>query len=346
MNKVHLITFTPAKEKSDYWQNGEHKKRWRTASKDEKTLKGEDARNFYEGLLASVDEGSSSRACKRKAPQRRTLDSIARQPSGAAPVDAVAAERYGHQMLSCAQTGNLKTLKELIESGKCDINFKDSYYWTAMMCASYAGQTDVVKYLLKQGAAWVGVCESQGRDAVDLAEEAGHTNLVSIFKEWNVAHRVKKESRDKIEEKKHCGVCNIQYQEDTVKQHERSTVHLFNSQKKPAATYYFIPENNVGYQLMVKEGWNRETGLGPDGQGRKFPVKTVLKRDQKGLGFKSDLKPKVTHFDANDDSAVERPKQTLRKERVATVSKREERKKEAKQKAWERDLRTYMNCDL
>lgn len=99
--------------------------------------------------------------------------------------------------------------------------------------------------------------------------------------------------------------------------------------------------------MMLKEGWDSEAGLGPNGTGRKFPVQTVLKRDQKGLGFQNNEKPKVTHFAANDSLAVARPAITYKRtERVATVSKKEERRKEEKSKAWERDLRTYMNIDL
>lgn len=142
-------------------------------------------------------------------------------------------------------------------------------------------------------------------------------------------------------------MCQSHYSEDTVALHERSTAHLFNRQDPLPPTRYHIPENNVGFQLMVKGGWDQEAGLGPEGAGRRFPIQTVLKRDQKGLGFHSNLKPKVTHFNAHDRSAVEQPKgQRPRTERAATVGKREARRREAKAKAWERNLRTYMNIDL
>lgn len=44
-----------------------------------------------------------------------------------------------------------------------------------MMCASWSGQTDAVKLLLERGAAWVGVVDTQGRDAKDLALEGKST---------------------------------------------------------------------------------------------------------------------------------------------------------------------------
>lgn len=39
------------------------------------------------------------------------------------------------------------------------------------MCASWSGQRSAVRLLLQHGAAWVGVVDTQGRDAKDLALE-------------------------------------------------------------------------------------------------------------------------------------------------------------------------------
>lgn len=49
-----------------------------------------------------------------------------------------------------------------------------------MMCASWSGQTDAVKLLLQNGAAWVGVVDTQGRDAKDLALEGKLQCLLSF----------------------------------------------------------------------------------------------------------------------------------------------------------------------
>lgn len=46
-----------------------------------------------------------------------------------------------------------------------------------MMCASWSGQTDAVRLLLQHGAAWVGVVDTQGRDAKDLAVEGKTTEV-------------------------------------------------------------------------------------------------------------------------------------------------------------------------
>ncbi|XP_075042685.1 G patch domain and ankyrin repeat-containing protein 1 [Mixophyes fleayi] len=350
MNYPRLISFTKAREKSDFWENGEHSKK-RKSQICEVKISGEEARSFYESLLVNERKQSTSRQLSRKRKVARSLpreepqEGSQRRPSTPAQEDNDV--RMGHQLLKCSQHGDIKGLKKLLEKEHCDINFRDIYFWTALMSSAYAGKKDIVSYLIKRGAAWVGVCDTQGKDALILAEEAGHQDIVKLLQDSLRDQPQESAPRTQPLDRKHCEICKTHYQEDSVEIHERSTVHLFNKKKTLPSTYYVIPEHNIGFKMMLKEGWNRESGLGPDGTGRKFPVQTVLKRDQKGLGFQSDQKPKVTHFAANDTLAVVRPviKQT-RSERVATISKKEERRKEAKAKAWERDLRTYMNIDL
>lgn len=54
---------------------------------------------------------------------------------------------------------------------------QDSFFWTAAMCASWSGQRSAVRLLLQHGAAWVGVVDTQGRDAKDLALEGTTMHL-------------------------------------------------------------------------------------------------------------------------------------------------------------------------
>ena len=52
-----------------------------------------------------------------------------------------------------------------------DFLLQDAFLWTAVMCASWSGQRAAVRLLLRHGAAWVGVVDTQGRDAQELAAE-------------------------------------------------------------------------------------------------------------------------------------------------------------------------------
>lgn len=53
-----------------------------------------------------------------------------------------------------------------------------------------------------------------------------------------------------------------------------------------------------------------ERGLGKEGQGKQYPIKTVLKRDRQGLGLEENKrKAKISHFEALDERAVETVKE-------------------------------------
>ena len=82
--------------------------------------------------------------------------------------------------------------------------------------------------------------------------------------------------------------------------------------------------------------------------GRKFPVKTVLKRDRLGLGSKGSDQARVTHFGPNDCSAVKRKKvnsKDKQKSNPRRISRRERLSKEKREKNWERNMRIYMNSE-
>lgn len=170
-------------------------------------LSGEEVKNFYENLMK--DDGRQDKNKHRKPESRRRSRRRVRGHSDV-PVQRGTGDREGHQtgetghtersrelmglrFLHCAHEGNISGLKDLLSKG-VDINFQvrsilfccckyyilrtnsnfgfqDTFFWTAMMCASWSGQTDAVKLLLQNGAAWVGVVDTRGRDAKDLALE-------------------------------------------------------------------------------------------------------------------------------------------------------------------------------
>ena len=90
-------------------------------------------------------------------------------------------------------------------------------------------------------------------------------------------------------------------------------------------------------------------GLGPAGVGRKYPVKTVLKRDRLGFGNKGCQPARVTHFGPHDHSSVKRRKSITEKEKnrgtMRKTCRRERVAKEKKEKNWERNMRIYMNTE-
>ena len=97
--------------------------------------------------------------------------------------------------------------------------------------------------------------------------------------------------------------------------------------------------------MMVRnDNWDPDSGLGKDSEGKLYPVKTVLKRDRKGLGEGDAPKPKVTHFAPFDSASVKestnkKSAPAIRHERTSTRNKVRRQKKESKQTRNEIDFR-------
>ncbi|KAK5865789.1 hypothetical protein PBY51_020031 [Eleginops maclovinus] len=244
-------------------------------------------------------------------------------------------ELLGLRFLRCANDGDISGLKDLLSKG-VDINFQDTYFWTAMMCASWSGQRAAVRLLLQHGAAWVGVVDTQGKDAKDLALEAGHNELLEELESYGTSAQRDTQSESSTSQPQWCGVCCSEYS-SSLSSHLSSTLHLFSLRRAPPTPYYCLPPSSNSYKMMVRCGWKPGTGLGPEGEGPNQPVPTVLKRDQEGLGYGHMKKAKVTHFQPRDSAAVKRPPKE--KEDGKGKRKEESRRKEQRDKIWERDFR-------
>uniref|UniRef100_A0A3Q3LTH9 G patch domain and ankyrin repeats 1 n=1 Tax=Mastacembelus armatus TaxID=205130 RepID=A0A3Q3LTH9_9TELE len=174
------LGFTPASQQ-DVFSIERERPRCKTSS----ALSGEDARQFYENVM-NDDKGKdlsvSASIRKDNDRQRRTRPKI-RESKRETRTSERSMELQGLRLLHCAHEGDISGLKELLLKG-VDINFQDTFFWTAIMCASWSGQRAAVRLLLQHGAAWVGVVDTQGRDAQDLAQEAGHTDVLEELESY------------------------------------------------------------------------------------------------------------------------------------------------------------------
>ncbi|XP_008403256.1 G patch domain and ankyrin repeat-containing protein 1 [Poecilia reticulata] len=248
-----------------------------------------------------------------------------------------AQELQGLRLLRCAHQGDIPGLKELISKG-VDINFQDSYLWTAVMCASWSGQKAAVRLLLMHGAAWVGVVDTRGKDAQDLASEAGHDDVLEELLSFGKSPKRETPSHCSLLQPQWCDVCRCEYG-SSHSSHLSSTLHQFSLHRPQPTPYYCLPPSSNSYRMMVCCGWKPGTGLGPEANGAKQPVSTVLKRDQKGLGFGPIKRPKVTHFKAGDADAVKHQQQEKEEKGRRLQKKDEIKRKEQNDKNWERDFR-------
>lgn len=341
-----------------------------SSSTTSNVLSGKDARQFYEDLTKDVKgqdvsksaiskkeydrqhqkkrrNGESSRRARRTARMHRgQSDPVVHREirgggegnqRGETSNSERSIELQGLRFLRCAHEGNVSGLKDLLSKG-VDINFQDTYFWTAMMCASWSGHTAVVRLLLQRGAAWVGVVDTQGRDAKDLALEAGHNEVLEEFESYGRNTQRETQSISSAAQPQWCKVCCNEYK-SSLSSHLSSTLHQFSLQRPPPAPYYCLPPSSNSYKMMVRCGWKPGTGLGPEGEGTKQPVSTVLKRDQKGLGYGQLKRAKVTHFQARDPDAVKPPNKEKEGRGGKGQRTEEKRRQEQRDKNWERDFR-------
>ncbi|XP_030592492.1 G patch domain and ankyrin repeat-containing protein 1 [Archocentrus centrarchus] len=346
------LGFTPAREQDVFSVEAEQ-----SNSKTNSGLSGEEAKRFYENLMKGEEAGDGSKGAvskKGRGPQSRqeTRESSRRAMRRVRAVEAQqgqsernrtetghterSVELLGLRLLLFAHEGDISGLKEVLSKG-VDINYQDTFFWTAVMCASWSGQRAAVRLLLQHGAAWVGVVDTQGRDAKDLALEAGHNEVLEELLSYR---RIKREtpSDSSSLQPQWCNVCGSEYS-SSLSSHLSSTLHQFSLRRPPPTPYYCLPPSSNSYKMMVRCGWKPGTGLGPQGEGPKQPVPTVLKRDQEGLGYGQTKRAKVTHFQARDRDSVKPPS----KEKVGIgrkgQRKEESKKREQKDRNWERDFR-------
>lgn len=362
------LGFTPAREQDIFKIEGGEQSSSQTSS----ILSGEEARKFYENLMKD-DKGpdvvgkthngrdqqirlrnkESNRRARRRVRaaemQRVQADSVVERrvsgesyqsgetTAGETSNSERCVELRGLRLLRCAHEGDLSGLRELLSKG-VDINFQDTFFWTAVMCASWSGQRAAVRLLLQHGAAWVGVVDTQGRDAKDLAVEAGHSGVLEELESHGRSPQTERQTDSSTLQNQWCDVCCSEYS-GSLSSHLSSTLHQFSLRRPPPTPYYCLPASSNSYKMMVRCGWRPGTGLGPEGEGPQQPVATVLKRDQKGLGYGQLKRAKVTHFQARDRDAVKPP--SKEKEETRGKGKRKEgiRRKEQKDKNWERDFR-------
>nr|XP_019964489.1 PREDICTED: G patch domain and ankyrin repeat-containing protein 1 [Paralichthys olivaceus] len=351
------LGFTPASEQDFFSAETMGPSSSRTKS----VISGEEARRFYENLTrdggrgkkASKKNRESSRGARRRVRaaethQDRTASGVGRETGGGGE-DSQRRERasnsdserstelLGLRFLRCAHEGDVSALRELLSKG-VDINFQDTFFWTAVMCASWSGQRAAVRLLLQHGAAWVGVVDTQGRDAKDLALEAGHRDVLEELESYGRSVQRDTHLDGSACEARWCDVCCTEYSSG-LSSHLSSTLHQFSLRRPPPTPFYCLPASSNSYKMMLRCGWKPGSGLGPEGEGPQQPVPTVLKRDQKGLGYGELRRAKVTHFQARDRDAVKPPAKDKEDREGKGKRKEESRRKEQRDKNWEKDFR-------
>lgn len=274
----------------------------------------------------------------------------------------------------CGSDSNIHELKNTLKAirSRADyaiiLNASDQYGWTALMCAAADGCIEIVKHLVEvEGMSYENITDKSGCSIYDICKRRQQWHVQEYLttvapaptkKQW-ASDRHRRQMSKPEAEIIQCPVCGTEYKSHEHKQHESSMVHLFkDSTKQIPHQWYALPESNVGFQMMRRTGWRVDEGLGPEGSGRKNPIKTVLKQDRAGLGLVENPAKRISHFDAFDHSAVSkkvkcRPGTTTTSssrsrtnDRSSDISKMNlDKNIPKKDKNWERNMRRYLSSD-
>ncbi|XP_050584267.1 G patch domain and ankyrin repeat-containing protein 1 homolog isoform X1 [Bombus affinis] len=225
-----------------------------------------------------------------------------------------------------------------------NVNLTDDFGWTPLMSAAYCGHLDVIEFLLNLGAnrkarERSGLTAAQlalkknylnivallkkkseptpNKTLPETVTNASGTNIdvpLQIRSELvghlnnctDIIHKGNDDRKECSNEGTgfYCKICKVNFYQTTWKKHETSTLHIFNSKPKLTNIMYGISKQNKGYQMLLNYGWDEQGGLGPTGKGMKYPIKTCLKSDRKGIGQTNEKEYRVTHFKPGDTTAV------------------------------------------
>lgn len=295
-------------------------------------LSGEEVSQFYNSVI-SAPSSQVLRKQKHSALKSKKAPSV---PNGV--------KLSSDSIFRFAQEGNIDQIKKCVAAGY-SVDQQDAYGWTPLMCATCEGHSEIVSYLLKQSANPDIKCKS-GMTPLDIAMKIKNNIIIELLQSGTTIDESPSCSTTELStEEKYCDSCKVHYKVPIIA-HERSIAHLFNAKKTKLSTYYHIPENNKGFQIMLKSGWDKNKGLGMNAEGRKFPIKTVLKKDRACIGKHKEV-AKVTHFNAHDNAAVKAPKNiSIRTVREKTLKKWQRKKVDEISRQREINFRRQFNCDF
>ncbi|XP_037714851.1 G patch domain and ankyrin repeat-containing protein 1 homolog [Drosophila subpulchrella] len=274
-------------------------------------LNGAEAQEFYKEVL---DAPTTSQVPPLSSSKTKETKVVPKKPK--LPFDK-------SKFFRLATSNQVEELSQM-EIYEEDLNSRDTFGWTALMMAACEGATETVAWLLQKGV-HVETADKSGNTALKLAQRKGHSEVVQLLQSRPISAEGSdgEESVD-INSPFYCEICKRDYKETPWPDHQTSTVHQFNLKALPAHKLhkFNISAKNRGLQLMVKQGWDQEHGLGPSKSGRLYPVKTVLRKQRTGLGIEQQP-ARVTHFGAYDLNAVRRRDPIYQQRRTRSDMQRE-----------------------
>ena len=205
------------------------------------------------------------------------------------------------KLLVAIQNEEVETVKNLKD---CDYNCKDPHGWTPLEIASITGNVKLVLILLNRGAAF-GDREDYILDVLLKRQLFNVLDLLTSNKNDGLKDFVDLSEEVVLVTCNNCGEAfdsNEEAEHKASISHQLSLKHDEDGVKRNPG--FQLNESNLGFQMMKKSGWDGVSGLGDNGDGKLFPVKTVFKHDRKGLEIGDKKQMRITHFGPKDEESV------------------------------------------
>ncbi|KAG8298533.1 G patch domain and ankyrin repeat-containing protein 1 [Homalodisca vitripennis] len=295
-------------------------------------VSGSHVKQFYESTVGKEAFQTNQKKCTKGKPLEKPKPST----------KLIKTAFNVNSLMKAVEMGKTADVEEILEKNKESVNCCDQFGWTPIMSACCAGNERMVVLLL-QWKPDLSVCDKRGQSCRDLASAKGYRHIVKILDQYvqdmheNTVAKQNPTSSEQVPSNNttfYCKVCKQSIEHTSMKKHLSSTIHNFHkASKRKMPTMYGIPESNKGFQILVKSGWNKEDGLGPSGEGHKYPPKTILKQDRTGLGAKR-YQARVTHTLEDSGRKEVRQKKTF---------KRDLKMEKTKEQRLERNLRRMLS---
>jgi len=200
------------------------------------------------------------------------------------------------KMLVAIQNSDLNTLKSL---KGCDFNLTDEFGWTVLEIACVIGHVEIVNFIKDRG----GIINNKNK-IFRILHEKGFDDVVSSLNHDanGVIEIVEIKDNDQVR----CDICGEMFDADLKKMHISKITHQLSVKRLIKRNPGFVlNESSLGFQMMMKSGWDGVSGLGQDQCGKLYPVKTSFKKDRKGLNIGDSKCMKITHFGPMDVRSIE-----------------------------------------
>ena len=314
----------------------------------------EDSRKKFKRRVSETTNNVNKRLTKVKVKEEINEEISRSTDNDSFFTDPVTVRQLVNNLLRASSSGNKTNVIQCVENirGYADffaiLNGRDEFGWNALMCAAAEGHLNVVKYLVKEGCEYKNVSDNSGMNVFSICELKNHFEVYVYLSDLENKYRINRKSEIVCETGfknditgdtfLKCNLCDLSFLLSERTQHESSVIHIFNDKNKVVNDIYGIPDHNIGFQMMLRSGWKSSGGLGPDGSGRKNPVKSVIKQNRHGLGLVKNDPKKQFHFEPFKNHDI------LNNKTIQRNHENENHKE--KNKAWEINMRRYMSSDF